>query len=292
MKKTTYFSVLFLGILLSACSITPKYHSVGYHIDWKPNFKQNEHRSTNQKIIVHNQRRLQPIAINPHSIGNPKMGEQVIIAPEKLAITEHPKTKNAQPSNFNSSHRLKQYSQTSDTPITYKQLRKLAPNPPEVVKINRLLRPIRVAMLAFAAATWYSTVLLFDAIFFGSVVTYPNLLVLGVLIAPILFLILSLLEINLFKKRQKILNELYVNNAAAIKLLKYLDGSFYLVFLIPYVGTPIYHLLWHSTFKKLNRLEPNNPYIEMRKRKTRWNMAPGYLSYLCILILKLILLFL
>jgi hypothetical protein len=158
-EKNTYFSVLFLAILLSACSITPKYRSVGYHIEWKQKFKQNKRSSSTKKVIVENNRRLQPIAIYPHSIGNPKMGEQV-------------------------------------------------------------------------------------------------------------------------------------KNADSIKLLKYLDGSFYLVFLIPYVGTPNYHLLWHSTFKKLNRLEPNNPYIEMRKRNTRWNMAPGYLMLLFAAVIKLLSFFL
>jgi hypothetical protein len=279
MKTSTKFALLFLAILLSACSITPKYHSLGYHIEWKHNFKQNERSSATKNIIAENTREMYTVDQKAQCLKTQNPEKREIIAPKKLAIVARPATrKQAQQSKYTSYRALTNYAQTSDTPITTKQLRKLAPNPPAVVKINQLLRPIRVAMFALFATYTYSFFLLFETIFYGFVVTYPNLLVLGVTIAPILFLILSRLEIKLFRKRQKIMNELYVKKPEAIRLLKSLDSSIYLVFLIPYIGTPIYHLIWDHIFKKLQLLEPNNPYIELRKRKTRWNMVPGYLS--------------
>jgi hypothetical protein len=290
MKTTTKCALLFLTVLLSACSITPQYHSFGYHIEWKHNFNQKEPRRTTKKIIAENNRVSFIDEQKAQYLKAQNPGKKEIIAPEKLAIAEHPATsKQAQQSKYTSYRAVTEFSPPSDTPITTKQLRKLAPNPPMVVKINQQLRAIRVALLVFLSVFGYSFFLLFDTIF-GNNSADLYLVFIGLTISSLLLTILTPLEFRLFSRRQRILSELYVENPEAIRKLKILDHLIYYSLLIPYIGGPLYHLIWHYIFKKLKVLEPNNPYIELRKRTTRWNMLPGYLilfSYLIPFLFKL-----
>lgn len=290
MKTITKCALLFLTILLSACSITPQYHSFGYHIEWKHNFKQNEPRSLSQKTIAENTRENYTAEQKVKCLKTQNPGKQEIIAPEKLAIAAHPATsKQAQQSKYTSYRAVTEFPPPSDTPITTKQLRKLAPNPPMVVKINQQLRAIRVALLVFFSVFGYSFFLLFDTIF-GNNSADLYLVFIGLTISSLLLTILTPLEFRLFSRRQRILSELYVENPEAIRKLKILDHLIYYSLLIPYIGGPLYHLIWYYIFKKLKVLEPNNPYIELRKRTTRWNMLLGYLilfSYLIPFLLKL-----
>jgi len=278
MKTSTKFALLFLAILLSACSITPKYHSIGYHIEWKHNFKQNERSSATKNNIAENTREMYTVDQKAQCLKTQNPEKREIIAPKKLAIAALPATSNqAQQSKYTSYRGVTNYAQTSDTPITYKQLRKLAPYPPMVVKLNHVIRTMNLAILVFSSAFMYSFFLFLDGIFGNANVDF-NLVLIGLLVSSLLLTVLVPWSGRLFRKRQKIMNELYVKNPDAIRLLKSLDISIYLVFLIPYIGTPIYHLIWDHIFKKLQLLEPNNPYIELRRRKTKWNLVAGYLS--------------
>jgi hypothetical protein len=274
MKTSTKFALLFLAILLSACSITPKYHSIGYHIEWKHNFKQNERSSATKNNIAENTREMYTVDQKAQCLKTQNPEKREIIAPKKLAIAALPQ---AQQSKYTSYRAVTNYAQTSDTPITTKQLRKLAPYPPMVVKINHVIRTMNLAILVFSSAFMYSFFLFLDGIFGNANVDF-NLVLIGLLVTSLLLTVLVPWSGRLFRKRQKIMNELYVKNPDAIRLLKSLDISICLVFLIPYIGTPIYHLIWDHIFKKLQLLEPNNPYIELRRRKTKWNLVAGYLS--------------
>jgi hypothetical protein len=133
-------------------------------------------------------------------------------------------------------------------------------------------------------------ILLLDAIIFGNIFFNFGLIFLGLSLGPILLYILAFLEFKLFNRRQKILNELYVQNPKAIRLLKTLDNMFYVVLILSILGTPIYHLIRHLTFKKLQSLEPNNPYIELRRRKTKWNIVPGYFSLILTIVSYMVIL--
>ena len=299
MKTVTKCALLFLTILLSACSITPQYHSFGYHIEWKHNFKQNEPRSTTKTTIAENTRESYSIALKSRGLTTPNPdypkyksltpNQLEIRTPGKIDIARQTTSKPPQQTTYKSHQLVTEFPPPSDTPITTKQLRKLAPNPPMVVKINQQLRAIRVALLVFFSVFGYSFFLLFDTIF-GNNSADLYLVFIGLTISSLLLTILTPLEFRLFSRRQRILNELYVENPEAIRKLKILDHLIYYSLLIPYIGGPLYHLIWYYIFKKLKVLEPNNPYIELRKRTTRWNMLLGYLilfSYLIPFLLKL-----
>lgn len=288
MKTSTKFALLFLAILLSACSITPKYHSIGYHIEWKHNFKQNERSSETKNNIAEKTREMYTVDQKAQCLKTQNPQKREIIAPKKLAIAALPQ---AQQSKYTSYRAVTNYAQTSDTPITYKQLRKLAPYPPMVVKLNHVIRTMNFAILVFFSAFMYSFFLFLDGIFGNAYVDF-NLVLIGLLVSSLLLTVLVPWSGRLFRKRQKIMNELYVKNPDAIRLLKSLDISIYLVFLIPYIGTPIYHLIWDHIFKKLQLLEPNNPYIELRRRKTKWNLVAGYLSLILTILPYIIMLLL
>lgn len=288
MKTSTKFALLFLAILLSACSITPKYHSIGYHIEWKHNFKQNERSSATKNNIAENTREMYTVDQKAQCLKTQNPEKREIIAPKKLAIAALPQ---AQQSKYTSYRAVTNYVQTSDTPITTKQLRKLAPYPPMVVKLNHVIRTMNLAILVFFSAFMYSFFLFLDGIFGNAYVDF-NLVLIGLLVSSLLLTVLLPWSGRLFRKRQKIMNELYVKNPDAIRLLKSLDISIYLVFLIPYIGTPIYHLIWDHIFKKLQLLEPNNPYIELRRRKTKWNLVAGYLSLILTILPYIIMLLL
>ncbi len=288
MKTSTKFALLFLAILLSACSITPKYHSIGYHIEWKHNFKQNERSSETKNNIAEKTREMYTVDQKAQCLKTQNPQKREIIAPKKLAIAALPQ---AQQSKYTSYRAVTNYVQTSDTPITTKQLRKLAPYPPMVVKLNHVIRTMNLAILVFFSAFMYSFFLFLDGIFGNAYVDF-NLVLIGLLVSSLLLTVLLPWSGRLFRKRQKIMNELYVKNPDAIRLLKSLDISIYLVFLIPYIGTPIYHLIWDHIFKKLQLLEPNNPYIELRRRKTKWNLVAGYLSLILTILPYIIMLLL
>ncbi len=288
MKTSTKFALLFLAILLSACSITPKYHSIGYHIEWKHNFKQNERSSATKNNIAENTREMYTVDQKAQCLKTQNPEKREIIAPKKLAIAALPQ---AQQSKYTSYRAVTNYAQTSDTPITTKQLRKLAPYPPMVVKLNHVIRTMNLAILVFFSAFMYSFFLFLDGIFGNAYVDF-NLVLIGLLVSSLLLTVLLPWSGRLFRKRQKIMNELYVKNPDAIRLLKSLDISIYLVFLIPYIGTPIYHLIWDHIYKKLQLLEPNNPYIELRRRKTKWNLVAGYLSLILTILPYIIMLLL
>jgi hypothetical protein len=288
MKTSTKFALLFLAILLSACSITPKYHSIGYHIEWKHKFKQNERSSETKNNIAEKTREMYTVDQKAQCLKTQNPQKREIIAPKKLAIAALPQ---AQQSKYTSYRAVTNYVQTSDTPITTKQLRKLAPYPPMVVKLNHVIRTMNLAILVFFSAFMYSFFLFLDGIFGNAYVDF-NLVLIGLLVSSLLLTVLVPWSGRLFRKRQKIMNELYVKNPDAIRLLKSLDISIYLVFLIPYIGTPIYHLIWDHIFKKLQLLEPNNPYIELRRRKTKWNLVAGYLSLILTILPYIIMLLL
>jgi hypothetical protein len=299
MKTSTKFALLFLAILLSACSITPKYHSLGYHIEWKHDFNQKEPRRTTKKIIAENNRESYSIALKSCGLTTPNPdypkyksltpNQLEIRTPGKIDIARQTTSKPPQQTTYKSHQPVTEYSQTSDTPITTKQLRKLVPNPPMVVKINQQLQAIRVAILVFSTVFGCSFFLFLDGIF-GNIYVDFNLVFIGLMISTLLLTILVPLESRLFRRRQKIMNELYVKNPEAIQLLKSLDSLYALLFLIPYLGTPIYHLIRHLTFKKLQSLEPNNPYIELRRRKTKWNVVPGYFSLILTIVSYMVIL--
>jgi hypothetical protein len=292
MNAKTKFALLFLSILFSACSITPKYHSFGYHIEWKQNFNKKEPRTASTKNVGEKTREFNAVAQNHNYPKNKTLtvNHLEIRTPEKIDIARQTTSKTTQQTTYKSRLPASESLQTSDTPITTKQLRKLAPNPPMVVKINRQLRAIRVAILVFFTVFIYSFFLLVDAIF-GNIYVDLYLVFIGLTISTILLCILTPLEFGLFSRRQKILNELYVQNPEAIRKLKTLDHLIYYALFVPYIGAPIYHIIWYFIFKKLESLEPNNPYIELRKRKTKWNMAPGYLSLLYYLLIFLLRIF-
>ena len=137
MKTSTKFALLFLAILLSACSITPKYHSIGYHIEWKHNFKQNEQSSGTKNNIAENTREMYSVDQKAQCPKTQNPEKREIIAPKKLAIAARPATSNqAQQSKYTSYRGVTNYAQTSDTPITYKQLRKLAPLPADGCQVK------------------------------------------------------------------------------------------------------------------------------------------------------------
>jgi hypothetical protein len=81
MKTSTKFALLFLAILLSACSITPKYHSIGYHIEWKHNFKQNERSSATKNNIVENTREMYTVDQKAQCLKTQNPEKREIIAP-------------------------------------------------------------------------------------------------------------------------------------------------------------------------------------------------------------------
>lgn len=293
MNAKTKLALLFLSILFSACSITPKYHSFGYHIEWKQNFNKKEPRTASTKDMGEKTREFKAVAQNHNYPKNKTLtvNHLEIRTPEKIDITGQTTSKTTQQTTYKSRLPASESLQTSDTPITTKQLRKLAPNPPIVVKINRHLRIIYAATIAVAIGLCYCFFLVLDYIFYGNIPMYYELVFLGLAVGPILLCVFAIFQFRLFNKRQKILSELYVKNLKAVRMLKTLDDMSYVGLLLGVIGAPIYHIIWYFTFKKLESLEPNNPYIELRKRKTKWNMAPGYLSLLYYLLIFLLRLF-
>jgi hypothetical protein len=293
MNAKTKFALLFLSILFSACSITPKYHSFGYHIEWKQNFNKKEPRTASTKNMGEKTREFNTVAQNHNYPKNKTLtvNHLEIRTPEKIDIARQTTSKTTQQTTYKSRLPATEFLHTSDTPITTKQLRKLAPNPPIVVKINRHLRIIYAATIAVAIGLCYCFFLVLDYIFYGNFPMYIELVFLGLAVGPILLCVFAIFQFRLFNKRQKILSELYVKNLKAVRMLKTLDDMSYVGLLLGVIGAPIYHIIWYFTFKKLESLEPNNPYIELRKRKTKWNMAPGYLSLLYYLLIFLLRLF-
>jgi hypothetical protein len=293
MNAKTKFALLFLSILFSACSITPKYHSFGYHIEWKQNFNKKEPRTASTKNVGEKTREFNAVEQNHNYPKNKTLtvNHLEIRTPEKIDIARQTTSKTTQQTTYKSRLPASESLQTSDTPITTKQLRKLAPNPPIVVKINRHLRIIYAATIAVAIGLCYCFFLVLDYIFYGNIPMYYELVFLGLAVGPILLCVFAIFQFRLFNKRQKILSELYVKNLKAVRMLKTLDDMSYVGLLLGVIGAPIYHIIWYFTFKKLESLEPNNPYIELRKRKTKWNMAPGYLSLLYYLLIFLLRLF-
>jgi hypothetical protein len=293
MNAKTKFALLFLSILFSACSITPKYHSFGYHIEWKQNFNKKEPRTASTKDMGEKTREFNTVAQNHNYPKNKTLtvNHLEIRTPEKIDIARQTTSKTTQQTTYKSRLPASESLQTSDTPITTKQLRKLAPNPPIVVKINRHLRIIYAATIAVAIGFCYCFFLVLDYIFYGNFPMYYELVFLGLAVGPILLCVFAIFQFRHFNKRQKILSELYVKNLKAVRMLKTLDDMSYVGLLLGVIGAPIYHIIWYFTFKKLESLEPNNPYIELRKRKTKWNMAPGYLSLLYYLLIFLLRLF-
>ncbi len=293
MNAKTKFALLFLSILFSACSITPKYHSFGYHIEWKQNFNKKEPRTASTKDMGEKTREFNTVAQNHNYPKNKTLtiNHLEIRTPEKIDIARQTTSKTTQQTTYKSRLPATEFLHTSDTPITTKQLRKLAPNPPIVVKINRHLRIIYAATIAVAIGLCYCFFLVLDYIFYGNFPMYIELVFLGLAVGPILLCVFAIFQFRLFNKRQKILSELYVKNLKAVRMLKTLDDMSYVGLLLGVIGAPIYHIIWYFTFKKLESLEPNNPYIELRKRKTKWNMAPGYLSLLYYFLIFLLRLF-
>jgi hypothetical protein len=293
MKAKTKFALLFLSILFSACSITPKYHSFGYHIEWKQNFNKKEPHTASTKNVGEKTREFNAVAQNHNYPKNKTLtvNHLEIRTPKKIDIARQTTSKTTQQTTYKSRLPATEFLHTSDTPITTKQLRKLAPNPPTVVKINRHLRIIYAATIAVAIGFCYCFFLVLEYIFYGYLFMNSNLVFLGLVLGPILLCVFAIFQFRLFNKRQKILSELYVKNLKAVRMLKTLDDMSYVGLLLGVIGAPIYHIIWYFTFKKLESLEPNNPYIELRKRKTKWNMAPGYLSLLYYLLIFLLRLF-
>jgi hypothetical protein len=83
MNAKTKLALLFLSILFSACSITPKYHSFGYHIEWKQNFNKKEPRTASTKDMGEKTREFNTVEQNPRRLKTPNADPQKLTHPAK-----------------------------------------------------------------------------------------------------------------------------------------------------------------------------------------------------------------
>jgi hypothetical protein len=246
-----FLMLIFIVAILSSCSITPRYHSFGYHLEWKsPN-----HHSTMQ------------VRSNRSSL-SAKLGADVTIS--GAFEPNFPQSIDAHIDTGSSP------SDSVDTTVVKKKN-----VDPKMRRVNNRIGVTNFLMLADAV----STPLIIRA---NRDTDSVGLIIYILLIAPLIFFLLLINRIALGVKRRKLKYDNNLNSRRASVELQYCYSTaiLSLVFSPLLITTPVLFAMTKRSLKYIKKIESNISFVNKESKKiNRIYFISGLISLTMLLII-------
>ena len=256
-NRLYYFLVT---LFFTSCSITPRYHSFGYNVDWKTRIAQRT-KPTTSPLSAESQKRSQGDCIEiTETAHRPLTKRQASIEKQGNYREEIQKT-------FGTIHKrlgleLQSNTQNLETDSIKPRVVKKENKHPDLQRVNNKIWATNVILLADAISTPLLIRNNRDNETYGFIIYV-------LLVAPLIFFLVLANRIWLGVKRRKLRYMANMSDKIAIDILQVAsDGAIWSVIFAPLVfTTPLLYYIMKQNFKAIEQREPNNPFVQSENRR-------------------------
>ena len=256
-NRLYYFLVT---LFFTSCSITPRYHSFGYNVEWKTRVAQRT-KPTTSPLSAESQKLSQGDCIEiTETAHRPLTKRQASIEKQGNYREEIQKT-------FGTIHKrlgleLQSNTQNLETDSIKPRVVKKENKHPDLQRVNNKIWATNVILLADAISTPLLIRNNRDNETYGFIIYV-------LLVAPLIFFLVLANRIWLGVKRRKLRYMANMSDKIAIDILQVAsDGAIWSVIFAPLVfTTPLLYYIMKQNFKAIEQREPNNPFVQRENRR-------------------------
>ena len=256
-NRLYYFLVT---LFFTSCSITPRYHSFGYNVEWKTRVAQRT-KPTTSPLSAESQKLSQGDCIEiTETAHRPLTKRQASIEKQGNYREEIQKT-------FGTIHKrlgleLQSDTQNLETDSIKPRVVKKENKHPDLQRVNNKIWATNVILLADAISTPLLIRNNRDNETYGFIIYV-------LLVAPLIFFLVLANRIWLGVKRRKLRYMANMSDKIAIDILQVAsDGAIWSVIFAPLVfTTPLLYYIMKQNFKAIEQREPNNPFVQRENRR-------------------------
>ena len=277
-NRLYYFLVT---LFFTSCSITPRYHSFGYNVDWKTRIAQRT-KPTTSPLSAESQKLSQGDCIEiTETAHRPLTKRQASIEKQGNYREEIQKT-------FGTIHKrlgleLQSNTQNLEMDSIKPRVVKKENKHPDLQRVNNKIWATNVILLADAISTPLLIRNHRDNETYGFIIYV-------LLVAPLIFFLVLANRIWLGVKRRKLRYMANMSDKIAIDILQVAsDGAIWSVIFAPLVfTTPLLYYIMKQNFKAIEQREPNNPFVQRENRRINRRYIISTIISLATLILFLL----
>ena len=258
--KTNRLYFFLVTLFFTSCSITPRYHSFGYNVEWKTRVAQRT-KPTTSPLSAESQKLSQGDCIEiTETAHRPLTKRQASIEKQGNYREEIQKT-------FGTIHKrlgleLQSDTQNLETDSIKPRVVKKENKHPDLQRVNSKIWATNVILLADAISTPLLIRNNRDNETYGFIIYV-------LLVAPLIFFLVLANRIWLGVKRRKLRYMANMSDKIAIDILQVAsDGAIWSVIFAPLVfTTPLLYYIMKQNFKAIEQREPNNPFVQRENRR-------------------------
>ena len=258
--KTNRLYFFLVTLFFTSCSITPRYHSFGYNVEWKTRVAQRT-KPTTSPLSAESQKLSQGDCIEiTETAHRPLTKRQASIEKQGNYREEIQKT-------FGTIHKrlgleLQSNTQNLETDSIKPRVVKKENKHPDLQRVNNKIWATNVILLADAISTPLLIRNNRDNETYGFIIYV-------LLVAPLIFFLVLANRIWLGVKRRKLRYMANMSDKIAIDILQVAsDGAIWSVIFAPLVfTTPLLYYIMKQNFKAIEQREPNNPFVQRENRR-------------------------
>ena len=257
---TRILIIFFLISSLSSCSITPRYHSFGYNVEWKSRIAQQTKPSASP-LSNESQKRSQGETVEiEQAAHHPFTQPQTPIEKQENYRQEIGNTFGT--INMRLGLELQSDTQNLETDSIKPRVVKKENKHPDLQRVNNKIWATNIILLADAISTPLLIRNNRDNETYGFIIYV-------LLVAPLIFFLVLANRIWLGVKRRKLRYMANMSNKIAIDILQVAsDGAIWSVIFAPLVfTTPLLYYIMKQNFKAIEQREPNNPFVQRENRR-------------------------
>ena len=255
-----FLLLIFIVAILSSCSITPRYHSFGYHLEWKSRIAQQTKPSASP-LSNESQKRSQGETVEiEQAAHHPFTQPQTPIEKQENYRQEIGNTFGT--INMRLGLELQSDTQNLETDSIKPRVVKKENKHPDLQRVNNKIWATNVILLADAISTPLLIRNNRDNETYGFIIYV-------LLVAPLIFVLVLWNRIRLGVKRRKLRYMANMSDKIAMYNLRLAyDSAIWSVILAPLIiTTPLLYFIMKQIFKAIEKREPNNPFVQRENRK-------------------------
>ena len=252
--------IFFLIGSLSSCSITPRYHSFGYNVEWKTRVAQRA-KPTAYPLSAESQKRSQGDCVEiTQAAHHPLTQPQASIETQDNYRQEIGNTFGT--INMRLGLELQSDTQNLETDSIKPRVVKKENKHPDLQRVNNKIWATNLILLTDAISTPLLIRNNRDNETYGFIIYV-------LLVAPLIFFLVLANRIWLGVKRRKLRYMANMSDKIAIDILQVAsDGAIWSVIFAPLVfTTPLLYYIMKQNFKAIEQREPNNPFVQRENRR-------------------------
>ena len=252
--------IFFLIGSLSSCSITPRYHSFGYNVEWKTRVAQRA-KPTAYPLSAESQKRSQGDCIEiTETAHRPLTKRQASIEKQDNYRQEIGNTFGT--INMRLGLELQSDTQNLETDSIKPRVVKKENKHPDLQRVNNKIWATNLILLTDAISTPLLIRNNRDNETYGFIIYV-------LLVAPLIFFLVLANRIWLGVKRRNLRYMANMSDKIAIDILQVAsDGAIWSVIFAPLVfTTPLLYYIMKQNFKAIEQREPNNPFVQRENRR-------------------------